>query len=117
MSRSISSFLATFAVAFAALLFAVSTPVFAAGSTCSMCSDANSPASSTRSAAVCRPLQVRNTKGAKSFYVAKGQHLIRCAGADGKKGRGVSHCTADLPCANGSVCNMKMTCATSDSAS
>lgn len=110
MSRSISTFVATSVVALAAS-FAVATPVFAANASCSMCSDASKATSRTRSAVVCRPLQVRNTKGAKSYFAAKGQHLVHCAGANGKADKGARHCTPDLPCANGSMCDMKMTCA------
>ena len=110
MSRFISSFLATSVVTLAAS-FAASTPVFAAGSTCSMCSDANNTTPSTRNATVCRPLQVRNTKGAKSYYAPKGHRLIRCAATNGTAAKGAPYCTADLPCANGAVCDMKMTCA------
>jgi len=58
---------------------------------------------------ICRPVKFFNNKGARS--VAPGQKLIRCAGSDGKRASGAPYCTADLPCANGSVCSMKMTCA------
>jgi len=58
---------------------------------------------------ICRPVKFYNNKGARSVY--PGQKLIRCAGSDGKRASGAPYCTADLPCANGSVCPIKMTCA------
>lgn len=109
MSRSISLFFAASVVATLTFSTAISSMANAAAST--------APSSTRSLATACRPLQVRNTKGAKSYSVSKGQHVIHCTGADGRKDRGASRCTENLPCANGSVCNMKMTCATSDNAS
>ena len=68
------------------------------------------PVAANTFAAPCRPFEVRSTKGAKSYVALKSGRLIRCAGADGKKDKGAVHCTADLPCANGPRCTIKMTC-------
>ncbi len=61
---------------------------------------------------LCRPMRVYNFKGAKSYLVPKGMKLLRCVGANGKRAKGAPYCTADLPCADGPRCAMKMTCAT-----